>query len=56
MDRIERRIDVKKLRDLFKTITIDNGKEFYDYEGVETSFTKSSIPRTKQYYAGSYCS
>lgn len=56
LDRIERRIGVRKFRDLFKTITTDNGKEFYDYEGIETSFTGSDIPRTSQYYADAYCS
>ncbi len=56
LDRIERRMGVKKFRTEFKTITTDNGKEFYDYEGIETSFTKSSTPRTKQYYADAYCS
>ncbi|SFL98409.1 IS30 family transposase, partial [Candidatus Frackibacter sp. WG13] len=27
-----------------------------DYKSVETSITKSSIPRTKHYYADAYCS
>ncbi len=56
LDRVERRIGVRKFRDLFKTITTDNGKEFYDYEGIETSFTGSDISRTSQYYADAYCS
>lgn len=56
LDRIERRKGVREFRRQFKTITTDNGKEFYDYEGIETSFTGSSIPRTKHYYADSYCS
>ena len=56
LDRIERRIGVKKFRKLFKTITTDNGREFYDYEGIETSFTGSNIPRTEHYYADAYCS
>lgn len=55
LDRIERRIGVKEFRRQFKTITTDNGREFWDYKGVERSFTKSSIPRTKHYYADSYC-
>lgn len=56
LNRIERRIGVINFRELFKTITTDNGKEFYNYEGIETSFTGSNIPRTKQYYADAYCS
>ena len=56
LDRIERRIGVRKFRKLFKTITTDNGREFYDYEGIETSFTGSNIPRTEHYYADAYCS
>ncbi len=32
------------------------GKEFYNYTGIETSFTRSKIPRTKQYYADAYSS
>ncbi|MCK8825245.1 IS30 family transposase, partial [Fuchsiella alkaliacetigena] len=43
-------------RKQFKTITTDNGREFYDYEGIERSFTGSSIPRTSHYYADAYCS
>ena len=56
LDRIERRQGVKQFRRRFKSITTDNGREFYDYEGVETSFTGSSIPRTEHYYADAYCS
>jgi IS30 family transposase len=56
LDRIERRLGVKEFRKRFKTITTDNGKEFYDYEGTEESFTKSNIPRTEHYYADAYCS
>jgi len=56
LDRIERRKGVKEFRKEFKTITTDNGTEFHDYEGVETSYTGSSIPRTEHYYADAYCS
>lgn len=56
LDRIERRHGVVKFRKIFKTITTDNGSEFKDYEGIEESFTGSSIPRTKQYYCDAYCS
>jgi len=56
LDKIERRLGVVKFRERFKTITTDNGKEFYDYEGTEKSFTGSNIPRTEQYYADAYSS
>ncbi|KXS45997.1 MAG: hypothetical protein AWU54_54 [Candidatus Frackibacter sp. T328-2] len=56
LDRIERRMGVREFRKRFKTITTDNGREFWDYKSVETSITKSSIPRTKHYYADAYCS
>jgi len=56
LDRIERRHGVVNFRKIFKTITTDNGSEFKDYNGIEKSFTGSSIPRTKQYYCDAYCS
>lgn len=56
LDRIERRYGVINFRETFKTITTDNGSEFKDYEGIERSYTKSSIPRTKQYYCDAYSS
>ena len=56
LDRIERRMGVVKFRETFKSITTDNGREFYDYEGIEESFTKSSIKRTKVYYCDAYSS
>lgn len=56
LDRIERRMGVREFRNKFKTITTDNGKEFWDYESIEESFTGSSIPRTELYYADAYCS
>jgi IS30 family transposase len=56
LDRIERRFGVVNFRESFKTITTDNGSEFADYEGIEESFTGSSIPRTSQYYCDAYCS
>lgn len=56
LDRIERRFGVVNFRETFKTITTDNGSEFADYEGIEESFTGSSISRTSQYYCDAYCS
>lgn len=56
LDRIERRYGVLSFRERFKTITTDNGSEFKDYESIEQSYTKSNIPRTKQYYCDAYSS
>src|SRR6056297_2237234 len=56
LDRIERRMGVVKFRETFKSITTDNGREFYDYERIEEAFTKSSIKRTEVYYCDAYCS
>nr|WP_238524790.1 IS30 family transposase [Halanaerobium hydrogeniformans] len=56
LDRIERRFGVVNFRETFKSITTDNGSEFADYEGIEQSYTGSSIPRTSLYYCDAYCS
>jgi len=56
LDRIERRMGVVKFRETFKSITTDNGREFYDYERIEESFTKSSTKRTEIYYCDAYSS
>ena len=56
LDRIERRFGVVNFRETFKSITTDNGSEFADYEGIEESYTGSSIPRTSLYYCDAYCS
>ncbi len=56
LDRIERRMGVVKFREIFKTITTDNGSEFKDYNGIERSYTESGIARTSQYYCEAYCS
>ena len=56
LDRIERCMGVVKFRETFKSITTDNGREFYDYERIEESLTKSSIKRTEVYYCDAYCS
>ena len=47
---------VRGFRKQFKSITTDNGGEFHDYDGIETSFTGSNIKRTAHYYADAYCS
>ena len=54
LDRLERKLG-KKFRDLFKSITVDNGSEFADWEGMERS-RRSKKKRTKIYYCHPYSS
>lgn len=43
-------------KELFKTVTCDNGMEFRDFEGLEKTISGRSKDRTKLYYAHPYCS
>ncbi len=53
LDKLERRYGSKRFREIFKTITCDNGCENLDYKGMERSaLTKGQ--RTKIYYAHPY--
>ena len=53
VDKLERKLGSKKFREIFKTITCDNGCENLDFEGIERSaITKKN--RTKVYYAHPY--
>ena len=52
LNRMERRMG-KKFRDVFKSITVDNGCEFQDCEGMERSL-RARLPRTKIYYCHPY--
>lgn len=52
LNRIERRLG-KKFRDVFRTITVDNGSEFADCEGMERSY-RLKRQRTKIYYCHPY--
>ena len=53
LDKLERKLGVKKFRETFKTITCDNGCENLDFEGIERS-TLTKRKRTKVYYAHPY--
>ena len=54
-NRLERRVGSVTFRQVFKTITFDNGVEFSDTEGIEISpYTKKQ--RTRVYYCHPYCS
>lgn len=46
----------KKFKEKFKTITMDNGSEFLDYEGIEGSIRNQKEKRVKTYYAHPYSS
>ena len=50
LDRLERVYGKKKFRQFFKTITVDNGVEFSDYENLV------KYDRTKIYYCHPYSS
>lgn len=53
LDKIERRIGAKNFREIFKTITCDNGCENLDFKGMERSAITNQ-PRTQVYYAHPY--
>lgn len=55
LDRLERKIGEKQFREVFKSITVDNGSEFQDYEGMERS-RRNKQNRTKIYYCHPYSS
>ena len=52
LDRIERRMGAK-FREVFQSITVDNGCEFQDCQGMERS-KRARKPRTKIYYCHPY--
>ena len=43
-------------KDKFKTITVDNGSEFLDFESIQKSALTPDIPRVSVYYAHPYSS
>ena len=55
LDRLERRLGAVMFRKIFQSITIDNGSEFSDCEGIERSCI-SGKKRTKAYYCHPYSS
>lgn len=54
LDKLERKMGAK-FREIFKTITVDNGSEFADQEGMERS-KRTKKKRTKIYYCHPYSS
>lgn len=55
LDRLERKYG-REFKEKFKTITVDNGSEFLDYEGIERSIKDKDKKRIKLYYAHPYSS
>jgi transposase, IS30 family len=56
LDKLERECGTELFRKLFKTITVDNGTEFADAEGIAASIAGSGTKRTKVYYCHPYSS
>lgn len=55
LDGIERKIGKEQFRKLFLSITMDNGSEFADCQGIERAYN-SKGQRTKAYYCHPYTS
>lgn len=55
LDKIERNIGEKKFREMFKSVTVDNGTEFSDFNGMERS-RRNKKNRTNIFYCHPYCS
>lgn len=56
LDQLERELGRVKFNNRFKTITVDNGSEFLDYESLEKSKYSKIKKRTEIYFAHPYCS
>ena len=55
LNRLERQFGEGLFRRIFKSITVDNGPEFSDFEGMEKS-RRNLKHRTKLYYCHAYSS
>lgn len=56
LDRLEHRYGYDMFRKIFKTITVDNGSEFADVDGMERSSLVEGKKRTHLYYCHPYSS
>lgn len=52
---LERKLGAERFREKFKTITVDNGSEFQDWESLEKSVLQQGL-RTQIYFATAYSS
>ncbi len=50
LDRLERKLGTATFREIFKSITVDNGSEFADCKGMEASCKAPGEARTHIYY------
>ena len=55
LDKLERKFTEKGFREIFQSITVDNGTEFSDVEGMEKS-RRNKRKRTQVYYCHAYSS
>lgn len=56
IDSLERKLGYNQFSEIFKTITVDNGSEFLDFKGIETSIKRRRKTRTKVFYAHPFSS
>lgn len=56
LDKLERRYGADMFKQIFKTITVDNGSEFADVNGLERSILEEGEKRTHLYYCHPYSS
>lgn len=55
LDSLERKIGIKRFKEMFKSITVDNGSEFLDWRSLEQSCVSNrGILRTQIYYCHPY--
>ena len=55
-DRLERRIGARRFREIMKTLTLDNGSEFLDWESLERSAINKTMKRITVYFADPFAS
>lgn len=56
LNSLERKLGAVQFRKIFKTITVDNGVEFLDFQNMEKSVINKKLKRTTIYYCHPYCS
>ena len=55
LDKLEKKIGIKRFRSMFKSITVDNGSEFLDWRNLEqSSVSRAKKIRTQIYYCHPY--
>lgn len=56
LNALERKLTAPLFREIFKTITMDNGCEFTDQTAIEKSIYNKKLTRTTVYYCHPFCS